>query len=114
MRPIIGWTGAQGRIALALNPILDVSLGGPDRTPAFEPALSAAYVFRDLLSVGFEYYASLGPIDGWLPIAEQEHYLFEVINVLVWKSVEINVGIGEGLTGASNDLVAKAILGFSR
>jgi len=114
MRPIIGWTSARGTIALAFNPILDVSLGGPDRTPAFEPALSAAYVIRDLLSVGIEYYADLGPIDGWLPIEEQQHYLFEVVNVLAWKGVEINLGVGEGLTAASNDLVAKTILGFSR
>jgi hypothetical protein len=114
MRPIIGWTSARGKIALAFNPILDVSLAGPDRTPAFEPALSAAYVIDNLLSVGIEYYADLGPIDGWLPIEEQEHYLFEVINVLAWKGVEINLGIGEGLTAGSNDFVAKTILGFSR
>jgi hypothetical protein len=114
IRPIAGWTSAQGRIALAFNPILDFSLGGSDRTPAFEPALSAAYAIADLLSVGVEYYASLGPVDGLLPIAEQEHYLFEVVNVLAWQNVQINLGIGEGLTGASNDLVAKVILGFSR
>jgi hypothetical protein len=114
VRPIVGWTAAQGRIALAFNPNLDISLGGPDRTPAFDPALSAAYVIADLVSLGVEYYGSLGPIDGWLPIAEQEHYIFEVVNVLAWRGVEINVGIGEGLTAASNDLIAKAILGLSR
>jgi len=48
------------------------------------------------------------------PFEIQEHYLFEVVNVLAWKGVEINVGVGEGLTAASNDLVAKTILGFSR
>jgi hypothetical protein len=114
VRPIVGWTSVGGRVALAFNPILDVSLGGSDRTPDFEPALSAAYVISDLLSVGVEYYASLGPVSGWLPIAEQEHYLYEVVNVLAWKGVEINIGIGEGLTAASNDFVAKTILGFSR
>jgi len=114
IRPIVGWTAAAGRIFVAVNPILDLSLGGPDQTPAFEPALSAAYVFRDLLSVGIEYYADLGPVDGFLPIASQQHYLFEVVNVLAWKRIEINLGIGEGLTGASHDLVLKTILGFSR
>lgn len=71
-------------------------------------------MIADLLSVGVEVYASLGPVDGWLPLAEQEHYIFEVVNVLAWRGVEINVGIGEGLTAASNDLIAKAILGLSR
>ena len=64
--------------------------------------------------MGVEYYASFGPVDGFLPIAAQEHYVYEVVNVLAWKAVEINIGIGEGLTRASNDLVAKTILGFSR
>jgi hypothetical protein len=113
VRPIIGWTSASGKVLLAFNPILDASLGGADHTPALEPALSAGYVVGPL-SVGVEYYADLGPVDGFLPLAAQEHYLFEVVNVLAWKNVEINLGIGEGLTAASNDLVAKAILGFSR
>jgi hypothetical protein len=114
IRPIVGWTAAQGRVLLAFNPIVDISLGGGDWTPAFEPSLSAGYVIGHAISVGVEYYASLGPLDGFLPVREQEHYLYEVINVLAWKNVEINLGIGEGLTAASNDLIAKAIFGVSR
>ena len=80
--------------------------------PSFEPATAILYVIGGLLSAGIEYYANLGPVGGWLPPAEQEHYLFEVINVLAWKHVRLNVGLGEGLSGASNDFVGKMILGF--
>jgi hypothetical protein len=38
--------------------------------------------------------------------------VFEVVNVLRWKRVELNAGVGEGLTAASNRLVVKLILGF--
>ena len=73
----------------------------------------ALYVVEDLLSIGVEYYAGLGPITGWLPAGQQEHTLFEVVNVLAWRHWEVNIGIGEGLTNASNPFVGKVILGFN-
>jgi hypothetical protein len=45
-------------------------------------------------------------------VSEQEHYLYEVVNLLRWSRWEVNVGLGEGLTAASNSLVGKMILGF--
>jgi hypothetical protein len=45
-------------------------------------------------------------------VSAQQHYLFEVINVLAWKRIELNAGVGEGLTAASNPFVAKMILGW--
>jgi hypothetical protein len=41
----------------------------------------------------------------------QQHYLFEVLNLLRWPRIELNVGVGEGLTAASNPFVVKMILG---
>jgi len=97
-----------------VNPILDISLAGPDhnQAPSFEPAATARYVRAYLLSIGLEYYASLGPVGGWLHTADQEHYIYEVVDVLRWKHLELNVGVGEGLTNASNRFVAKMIVGY--
>jgi hypothetical protein len=113
IRPIATWTSPGNAVYASVNPILDVALAGPDRgeAPSLEPAATICYVREGLLSIGLEYYASLGPIGTWLPAAAQEHYLFEVINVLRWKRVELNAGIGEGLTDASNGFVGKMILG---
>ena len=69
-------------------------------------------VFPGLMSVGVEYYASFGPLGAWQPPEEQEHYLFQVINVVRWQSVELNLGAGEGLTQRSNGFVAKTIVGL--
>lgn len=111
IRPIGTWSSAGGAWYVSVNPIVDLSFARLE-APSFEPATTILYVVGGLLSAGIEYYANLGPVGGWLPPGEQEHYLFEVINVLAWKHVRLNVGVGEGLTGASNDFVGKMIVGF--
>ncbi len=113
IRPILAYTTPERRFAFAFNPILDFDLAGAGAGgwPSFEPALSALVVVEGLLSAGLEYYGDLGPIDQPLPPSAQQHYLFEVLNVLAWRRIELNVGVGEGLTAASNPFVVKMILG---
>lgn len=114
IRPIAAWSPPSGVVLVAINPILDIGLAGADRSqaPSFEPAATIRYVRADLLSVGVEYYAGFGPIGLWLPASSQEHYIYEVVDVLRWKQLELHLGIGQGLTDASNDFVAKMILGY--
>ena len=114
IRPIAAWSPPSGVVLVAINPILDIGLAGADRSqaPSFEPAATIRYVRADLLSVGVEYYAGLGPIGRWLPASAQEHYIYEVVDVLRWKRLELHLGIGQGLTDAANDFVAKMIVGY--
>ena len=83
--PIATWRSAGGRVYASVNPIVDFSLAGcrgaAKRRP-FEPAATMCYVFPGLMSVGVEYYASFGALGTWQPLEEQEHYLFQVINVV--------------------------------
>ncbi len=113
IRPILAYMTPERRFAFAFNPILDFDLtgAGTGGWPSFEPALSALVVVDGLLSAGLEYYGDLGPIDHPSPLSAQQHYLFEVLNVLAWRRIELNVGLGEGLTAASNPFVVKMILG---
>jgi hypothetical protein len=113
IRPIVAWESAS--FLFALNPILDQSLAGDGASdgPTFEPAAVANYKVANLVGLGFEYYAELGPIgNAFSPLRRQEHYLYQVVNVLAIGHVEINLGVGEGLTHVSDDLVFKAILGY--
>jgi len=114
LRPIATALVARGWLYFGINPILDWELAGADAggRPDLEPAATALFVVKDLGSLGVEYYANFGPLGSWLPASAQEHYLFEVVNVYRWTRWEINAGVGEGLTAASNRLVFKAILGF--
>ncbi len=113
IRPIVAWENEQ--FLFAINPIVSASLAGPafGAGPVFEPSGMALYKFGERVSLGFEYYASLGPFSSLSPGPEQEHEVFEVVNVLAVKNVELNFGVGEGLTQASSPFVAKMILGFA-
>jgi hypothetical protein len=113
LRPIVAFENKLFEIVV--NPIVDSSLAGPDASagPTFEPCLSAVYKMHDAVSFGFEYYTNLGPLSsGFLPLREQEHYLYEVFNLLSVKHYELNAGVGEGLTPGSNPLIVKVILGY--
>jgi hypothetical protein len=108
LRPIASWDSQ--RVTLAVNPIVGVPLRGGPLT--FEPAAMALFKVPGLLSFGVEYYAELGSLVDPAPLHAQEHYLFEVANLLRVSAFELNVGVGEGLTGASNPFVAKLIIGY--
>jgi hypothetical protein len=113
LRPIVAWESE--RFEFALNPIVDTSLADPDwrAGPSFEPCLMAVYKVQNAVSFGIEYYANLGPFSsGFLSTREEEHYLFEVFNLLSVQRFELNAGVGEGLTTGSNGLILKAILGY--
>ena len=113
LRPIIAWENDD--VLLALNLTTSAPLAGPDfhLGPTFGPAAMAVYKIQRRVSVGFEYYSDLGPITAPAPVAEQEHYLYEVMNLLAVPHFELNLGFGEGLTSGSNRFVAKLILGYS-
>jgi hypothetical protein len=109
IRPIIAWEDA--RWSFAVNPIVDLSFTGG--APDLEPAAMALIKVRQVVSVGFEYYAALGPLTSPSPFGAQQHTLFEVVNLLAVRDFELNVGVGEGLTAASNAVTLKAIVGYA-
>lgn len=98
IRNIAAWESA--RWMFAVNPIIEVSFQG--QPLAFAPAATAVFKFLPSASAGFEYYGDF---------TVRAHYLFQVINIWT-RAIEVNVGVGEGLTSPSNGLVAKLILGY--
>jgi hypothetical protein len=114
LRPIVAWENEM--FLFAFNPIVGVPLGPPvaHEGPGFEPAAMALYKWRELWSAGLEYYGDLGSFgSGFAPASQQAHYLFEVVNLLAVPRLELNLGVGEGLTHASNPFVIKLIAGFA-
>jgi hypothetical protein len=112
IRPIIAWHDDDW--LFAVNPILDQPLAGSDASsgPSLEPAAKA---WRKVgpVALGLEYYATLGPVGALLPAADQEHYLFQVVDLANDGPLEAEAGVGEGLTPASAGVVFKVILGYS-
>ena len=113
VRPIVAWE--DDRWLLAFNPIVTAAFEGEGYRagPGFEPALMAVVKIADVVGLGLEYYASFGPIAAPDKLNGQDHYLYEVANLLAIDNFELNAGVGEGLTGASNKLVLKMIVGYS-
>jgi hypothetical protein len=112
VRPIIAWHDPDW--LLAFNPILDQSFAGRDASqgPSFQPALKIARRVGPV-ALGIEYYATLGPLGAILPWREQEQQIFEVLDLWSVEHLEVNAGVGEGLTESSQGLVFKAIVGWT-
>jgi hypothetical protein len=111
VRPIVAWHSADW--SFAFNPIFDQSLSGKGASlgPSFEPALKVARTVGPV-ALGIEYYATLGPVSAILPWREQAEQIFEVVDLLSVDRLELNAGIGEGLTLASRGLTIKCIVGW--
>jgi hypothetical protein len=113
LRPIVAYE--DNHWLFAFNPILGFALAGPDlhEGPSFAPAAMALLKVFGVASVGVEYYGDLGSFSGFAPWREQEHYIFEAFNLVTLSHIELNAGIGEGLTAGSNTLSVKMIGGYS-
>jgi hypothetical protein len=111
VRPILAWHDPDW--LFAFNPILDQAFAGGDAGlgPSFQPALKIARRAGPV-ALGIEYYATLGPLTSPLPWREQQQQIFEVVDLWSVDRLEVNAGVGEGLTHASQGLVFKAIVGW--
>jgi hypothetical protein len=116
-------------LTLELRPIVEGSLSGfllianlpfqkPFRGPGthrgftFAPSGQISYKLLPWLAPAIEYYGDMGPI-AYLPkIQEQQHFLVPTINLFIVPQMEVNAGVGFGLTRASNGVFLKAILGW--
>lgn len=96
----------------AINPALEISLDGPSQRAEFTPGLKISYDVTKQVSAGIEYYGSTGPIPRFDPIGDQQHLLFAVLDLNVHPRVEINFGVGAGLTPGTDSLIVKLILGY--
>ena len=111
MRPIAAYD--DQRWLVAFNPILAQSFGATaDEGPSFEPALKGSRAVGPV-ALGLEYYVNSGPVASPLPVREQEHYLYGVVDLLAVERFELNVGFGAGLTAASEGVIGKVILGYA-
>jgi hypothetical protein len=111
VRPIVAWHDDDW--LFVFNPILDQALAGSDASqgPSFQPALKVARTVGPI-ALGFEYYATLGPLTAVAPWKDEQQQVFEVVDLLSVPGFELNAGVGEGLTESSAGVVFKLILGY--
>jgi hypothetical protein len=112
VRPIVAWHDPDW--LFAVNPIIDQAFAPPDASlgPSFQPCAKIARTVGPV-ALGLEWYATFGPGIAWVPYSEQGQQLFEVVDLLAVDRLELNVGLGEGITSASQGIVVKAIVGYT-
>lgn len=110
LRPIIDkqWD----KFYASFNPTMGISLKSDydNSTPVFEPNIKANYAFGNS-ALGVEYYGSMGYLNSFSKIGDQEHALFLTYDLLNNAKWEFNAGAGFGLTSATDAFVFKVILG---
>jgi hypothetical protein len=106
IRPIVGWH--LKRVDLFFNPILDTAYDGLGKLE-FAPSTRLAYRFSGAWALAVEEYADLGPLEDLHSAGEQAHQLYGVVDGR-WRAVDLEFGVGAGLTAAADDLTVKLIL----
>jgi hypothetical protein len=112
IRPIVDQR--LGRWYWSLNPSLDRSFHGQsvNQGVVFSPNFKFSYDLTPEIAGGLEYYGSVGPVTGFLPVAQQMQQFFPAIDLNVSPRWEINLGLGVGVTRSTDHLIAKMILGY--
>jgi hypothetical protein len=109
IRPILGMR--ESDYELIVNPIVDVGFGKYGETD-FAPAARLARKVMNDLWLGLEYYSDFGKIGDFKRFDEQQHTLFAVADFKA-GIFDINLGVGYGMTSASDRLVIKTIIGYA-
>jgi hypothetical protein len=112
MRPIVDQK--VGRWYWSFNPTFDYSMHGLSQNQGFvfSPNFKFSYDFTPKIAGGLEYYGSVGPATDFLPIHQQQQQIFPAIDLNLAPQWEINLGLGVGLTGTTDHLIVKGIIGY--
>ena len=107
IRPIIGLHFHS--LDLIFNPILDNSFAGGFGNLEFVPAARVAYNVSPKWALAVEEYGDFGPLQEFYPAGIQSHQLYGVLDRNShW--VDIEFGIGFGLTSTSDKVTIKLLL----
>jgi hypothetical protein len=109
IRPIIGVRKADWEFIV--NPIVDLGFGKYGEAD-FAPAARLARKLGPDLFAGLEYYADFGQIGHFGKLAAEQHTLFAVTDFKL-DVFSVDVGLGFGLTPASDRFVIKTIVGYA-
>jgi len=111
IRPIID--KQVGPWYAAFNPALEKSLSGANsaRGFGFSPSAKLSCDLTKVITLGLEYYASLGDVMHFDQTTDQQHMLVPAIDLNISPKWELNVGVGIGMTHSTDHLLVKMIIG---
>jgi len=111
IRPIIDkkWN----RWYWAVNPTLEKSLNrdAPNKNLIFSPNAKISYDATSVITLGVEYYGSLGPLRDFSSVQDQQQQIFPSVDLNLSEEWEVNFGVGFGMTSSTDRLILKTIIG---
>ena len=108
IRPIIGWH--LHPVDIIANPIMDTSYTGGPKSLDFAPAIRVAYNLSDKWAVAAEEYADYGPLRRIYSATDQSHQIWAVMDHSSSKFLNVEAGVGFGLTASSDKVTLKLML----
>lgn len=111
-----------GRFVIDINPGFFFATDGSE--PSFPPEVSYAaglfYLLADNVNLGIEAYGELGAINNMGPLGGspalyplmQQQFVFQTWNFAIGEHVDLNVGVGTGLTPVSSPFAIKSIFEY--
>ena len=111
IRPIVD--RRFGPLYVSLNPVFDRALKGPGAGAGFEfsPNAQAAIDVSPRVNLALEYYGGFGPVNDPAGLNQSSQQIFPAVNLDFGNDWEFNLGVGVGLTPATDRLLVKMILG---
>jgi hypothetical protein len=113
LRPIAGASYRGFRLVADLA--LEKPFSGPTthRGVQFEPSGELVYDLNRWVSPALEYYGDMGSIQPLAKLQEQQHFVVPTLNFHFLPQLELNLGVGFGVTRASNGVFLKSIVGWT-
>jgi hypothetical protein len=113
LRPIAG--GSYKKFRLVGNFAFFDPFAGPGahRGFQFNPSGELVYDLNRWVSPALEYYVDMGSIQPLAKVQEQQHFVVPTLNFHLIPQLELNLGVGIGVTRASNGVFLKSIVGWT-
>ncbi|HLW72221.1 MAG TPA: hypothetical protein VKS22_16545 [Candidatus Binataceae bacterium] len=103
-----------GKFTLIANFAFEKPFEGPGthRGMTLAPSGELTYEVFRWLEPGVEYYGDMGALTHLPGVQRQQHFIVPALNLPLLASLELNLGVGIGLTHASNGTFIKSIVGW--
>ena len=119
----------QNPLTLELRPIIETHVGkfwlianfafekpfqgpGTHRGFTLSPSGEVTYDLFRWLAPAIEYYGDMGALEHLPSVQSQQHFIVPALNLPLTSRLELNLGVGIGLTHASNGTFLKSIVGW--
>jgi hypothetical protein len=113
LRPIV--EKRIGKLDVVGDFVFEKPFSGPQTHKGFtfQPSGMITYDLFSWVTPALEYYGDMGPIQSMPGAQHQQHFITPALNLDLAPQLELNLGVGFGVTRASNGVFLKSIVGWT-